>query len=59
MKRYWRDFVEYSEDRMKDLYKYFGEKKEENQEMYSIANVFYEMGTKEESNETTMFELQD
>lgn len=32
---------------MKDLYKYFGEKKEENQEMYSIANIFYEMGTKE------------
>lgn len=33
---------------MKDLYKYFGEKKEEDQEMHSIANVLYEMGTKEE-----------
>lgn len=32
---------------MKDLYKYFGEKKEEDQGMYSIANIFYEMGTKE------------
>ncbi|MCQ4921530.1 hypothetical protein NE686_00410 [Tissierella carlieri] len=51
--------MEYKVDRMKELYKYFGEKKEEDQEMYSIANVFYEMGTKEESNETTMFELQD
>lgn len=50
--------MEYKVDRMKDLYKYFGEKKED-QEMYSIANVFYEMGTKEESNETTMFKLQD
>ena len=32
---------------MKDLYKYFGEKKEEDQEIYSIANIFYEMGNKE------------
>ncbi|WMM24075.1 hypothetical protein RBU61_14240 [Tissierella sp. MB52-C2] len=38
-------------DAMKDLYKYFGEKKEEDQEMYSIANVFHEMGTKEDSYE--------
>lgn len=34
---------------MKELYKYFGEKKEEDQEMHSIANIFYEMGTKEDS----------
>lgn len=34
---------------MKDLYKYFGEKKEEDQEVHSIANVFYEMGTREDS----------
>lgn len=29
---------------MKVLYKYFGEQPEEDQEMFSVANVFYEMG---------------
>ena len=37
-----------SKEIMKDLYKYFGEKKEENQEMYSIANIFHEMGETKE-----------
>ncbi|WP_353096353.1 hypothetical protein [Tissierella praeacuta] len=37
---------------MKELYKYFGEKKEEDQEMYSIANIFYEMGIKNEEIKT-------
>ena len=35
---------------MKELYKYFGKKKEENQEIYSIANIFYEMGKEGEEN---------
>ncbi|OZV11699.1 hypothetical protein CIW83_13695 [Tissierella sp. P1] len=39
-------------ERMKDLYKYFGVRKEEDQEMYSIANIFYEMGTKEDEEES-------
>ena len=37
------DSMEYK-DRMKELYKAFGEKKKDNGEFYSIANVFYEMG---------------
>lgn len=36
---------------MKILYKHFGEEKEKGKEMYSIANVFYEMGSKENSNQ--------
>lgn len=36
---------------MKELYKYFGEKKEENQEIYSIANIFYEMGKEGDGHE--------
>lgn len=31
-------------ERMKELYKAFGEKKKDDEEFYSIANVFYEMG---------------
>ena len=31
-------------ERMRELYKAFGEKKKDNGEFYSIANVFYEMG---------------
>lgn len=46
---------------MKVIYTHFGEKKENNQEMHSIANVLFEMGIKEEpkevKNETTMFVL--
>ncbi|WP_312908935.1 hypothetical protein [Tissierella praeacuta] len=33
-------------DKMKELYKAFGEKKKDNEEFYSIANVFYEIGNK-------------
>ncbi|WMM26801.1 hypothetical protein RBU61_08990 [Tissierella sp. MB52-C2] len=42
---YFKDFIK---QMMRDLYKYFGQMKEENQEMYSIANIFHEIGTKEE-----------
>ena len=38
-------------DSMKSLYKYFGEKKPDDQEMYSIANIFYELGFDEKSGE--------
>lgn len=42
---------------MKDLYKYFGEEKEEGQELYSIANIFYEMGKKEDEKNKKRQEL--
>lgn len=32
---------------MGDLYKCFGEKKGEDQEIYNIANIFYELGNEE------------
>lgn len=31
-------------ERMRELYKAFGEKKKDDEEFYSIANVFYEIG---------------
>ena len=42
---------------MKKLYKHFGKKKEDNQEMYSIANIFYEMGKEEERKESKREEI--
>lgn len=33
-------------ERMRELYKAFGEKKKDYEEFYSIANIFYEMGRK-------------
>ena len=37
---------------MKDIYKYFGEKKDDGQEMYSIANIFYELGNEDKGDGT-------
>lgn len=36
---------------MKELYKYFGKKKEDNQDLDSIANIFYEIGNGEDNHE--------
>lgn len=44
-------------DRMKELYKAFGEKKKDNEEFYSIANVFYEMGRKDINKDKDKSEL--
>lgn len=39
---------------MKILYKHFGEEKPEDQEMYSIANVFHKMGNAEDEEENKL-----
>lgn len=44
-------------NKMKDLYKHFGKKKEDNQEMHSIANIFYEMGKEEEQKKSKREEM--
>lgn len=36
------------ESMLKAIYRHFGVKKPDNQEMYSIANVLYEMGKENE-----------
>lgn len=49
--------MEDNKERMEELYKTFGEKKKDDEEFYSVANVFYEMGRNRENKSKAKYEL--